>query len=230
MYKAVSLLLLVFLTASCTTHKKTAEHRTRIVEEIKTWYVAPYQVDCTGVGPQKCLLVKHALDARWQNFYSPIEGFDFETGNSYILKVKETPVTNPPADASAIRYELLEIVEKSEVKQPLQSLYDIWGVIRVNGENRLAQQIPQTIEINTNQMTIMGEAGCNNYRGHLNVDEPSNKINFINIVSTRKTCPYQQQENDFLKALESIDAFYRYNQNLLLISNGQVVIQARHID
>ncbi len=226
----ITLLMFSLLIGCHTTQQTVTENNTRTVEVIKTYYVAPYQVDCMGVGPQKCVLVKHAINARWQNFYAPIQGFEFESGFSYILKVKETPIENPPADGSSIQYELIEIQEKSEINQPLQSIYDIWGVIKVNGEDRMSQGIMQTIEINTDKMTVLGEAGCNGYQGVITADNASNTITFSKMLSTLKICPNQTQEDAFLKALQSVDSYYRYNQNLLLISEGHIVIEARRMD
>ena len=224
-------LFIFSLVISCTTSKKNVSEKSiRTVEIVKTYFVAPYQVDCMGIGPQKCLLVKHAINSSWENFYATIEGFSFESGYSYILKVRETPIENPPADASSIHYELVEIIEKSKITQPLQSIYDIWGVIRVNGADQLSQGIMQTIEINTHKMTALGEAGCNSYQCTIENQADSNTLTFKQIISTQKTCPHQTAENTFLKTLESVDNFYRYNQTLLLLSHGQVVIEARRMD
>jgi len=230
MKHAFVLLLILTLSLGCATTKKTPAESHRTVEIIKTYFVAPYAVACTGVAPQECLLVKHAIQAPWQNFYSTIQGFTFESGFSYILKVRETPLENPPADASSIRHELVEIVEKSTVNQPLQTLYDIWGVMKVSGEEQLSQGIFQTLEINTEKMTVLGEAGCNSYQGSIQADEISNGLIFKDILSTMSICPNQKQEDAFLKALQSVDAYYRYNQYLLLLSKGQVVIEARRMD
>jgi len=226
----ITLLMILLLVGCQTTKQSVSENHTHTVEVINTYYIAPYQVDCIGVGPQKCFLIKQAINAPWQNFYSHIQGFEFETGYSYILKVKETPIENPPADGSSIHYELTEILEKHEVNQALQSIYDIWGVTKVNGEDRLSQGIMQTIEINTHKMTVLGEAGCNGYQGIIKADSTSNGICFSKMLSTLKICPNQKQEDAFLKALQSVDTYYRYNQNLLLISEGHVVIEARRID
>ncbi|MBI9061260.1 MAG: DUF4377 domain-containing protein [Marinilabiliaceae bacterium] len=117
--KQIFITILIFsLLIACQPTKQTvSQNNKRTVEVIKTYYVAPYQVGCMGVGPQKCLLVKHAINAPWQNFYSTIQGFEFESGFSYILKVKETAIENPPADGSSNQYDLIEVLEKSEITQ-----------------------------------------------------------------------------------------------------------------
>ena len=81
-----------------------------------TLYVDSEQVDCVGVAPQKCLRVKTDPDGEWQLFYAPIEGFEYEEGFVYELKVNSFDVPNPPADGSSIRYELVEVVSKEAVE------------------------------------------------------------------------------------------------------------------
>ena len=53
----------------------------------KTLYVAHYLTDCTGVGPQKCMLIKENIEDDFSYFYDNIAGFDFEEGFNYTLKV-----------------------------------------------------------------------------------------------------------------------------------------------
>ncbi|PHR64625.1 MAG: DUF4377 domain-containing protein [Alcanivorax sp.] len=78
-------------------------------------YVAPYGTACIGVGAMECLRVKEEGDANWQLFYNHIEGFAYEEGFQYTLRVKVEEVASPPADGSSLRYTLLEVVEKKPV-------------------------------------------------------------------------------------------------------------------
>ena len=87
--------------------------------EEKTIFVGPEKAECVGVGPMECYLVKENPEDEWQYFYDPIEGFEWEAGYTYELRVAVYPVENPPADASSLRYELLEVVDK--VETPAQS-------------------------------------------------------------------------------------------------------------
>ena len=84
-------------------------------EETKSVFIGPELVDCVGVGPQKCMLIRESTDSDWMNFYDKIDGFDFESGYKYVLKVKVSKVDNPPADASSLNYELIEIISKNQV-------------------------------------------------------------------------------------------------------------------
>ncbi|AZG13638.1 DUF4377 domain-containing protein [Cupriavidus pauculus] len=80
----------------------------------KIVYLDSQRVECTGVGKMQCYRWRESPDAPWQLWYGPIEGLDFEPGVGYKLRVREYQVPNPPADASAIRWQLLEVVERRQ--------------------------------------------------------------------------------------------------------------------
>jgi heat shock protein HslJ len=75
--------------------------------------VGPELVDCVGVGPQKCYQVKARPEDEYRLFYSPIQGFEYEPGYVYQLTVRVEPIANPPADASAYSYTLVEVISKT---------------------------------------------------------------------------------------------------------------------
>ncbi len=79
----------------------------------QTLYVNSELVDCEGAGPQKCMQVRRAPDEDWELFYDQIEGFTFEPGFTYELQVRVTPAQHVPADASSLRYTLVEVIDKS---------------------------------------------------------------------------------------------------------------------
>ena len=78
-----------------------------------TLYVNSELVDCVGVAVQQCMLVRENPNSDWKNFYDHIDGFEFQNGYEYKLKIKITEIKNPPADASSLKYSLLEILEKN---------------------------------------------------------------------------------------------------------------------
>lgn len=90
----------------------------------------------TGIGEGKHLvyLVQEAGEIggeQWNFMYEPIEGFDFEPGYVYDLRLKKQAVPNPPQDGSSVRYILLNVISKTPV--PEDENFDIrlkWG-----GEN-----------------------------------------------------------------------------------------------
>lgn len=78
-----------------------------------TLYVAPEELPCVGVGPRTCLQVREDPGEMWENFYDPIEGFTFEPGFFYELRVRRYDVEHIPADGSSYRWVLIEIVSKT---------------------------------------------------------------------------------------------------------------------
>ncbi len=81
--------------------------------EVLTLFVAPQLVECFGVAPQTCMLVKESPDADWTYFYDSIEGFEFEPGFFYELRAERHRVETPPADGSSFRYVLRQLVSKT---------------------------------------------------------------------------------------------------------------------
>lgn len=84
-----------------------AEGRERIV------HVAGQRAPCSGVAPMLCLQVRTQPGAAWELHYGEIEGFDWQVGVEYVIRVREYAVDNPPADGSSLRWVLEEVLERS---------------------------------------------------------------------------------------------------------------------
>ena len=61
------------------------------------------------------MLVKEHPDDEYTLFYNQIQGFDFQQGFEYELRIQEETVENPPAGGSSIRWILVEEVSKTEL-------------------------------------------------------------------------------------------------------------------
>ncbi|QXB29095.1 DUF4377 domain-containing protein [Aeromonas sp. FDAARGOS 1405] len=82
------------------------------VQQGETLYINSQLVDCVGVGPMQCMQVRSDEQQPWTLFYQQIEGFQFEPGYQYQLTVSKEQLTNVPADASSLRYQLIKVVSK----------------------------------------------------------------------------------------------------------------------
>jgi hypothetical protein len=82
---------------------------------VKTLFVRETKVDCSGEGPRKCLQVRESEKDEWTLFYSSIEGFSYEEGTKYELRVATESVARPPQDTASVKYKLIEIVSKQKV-------------------------------------------------------------------------------------------------------------------
>ncbi|MDE4919146.1 META and DUF4377 domain-containing protein [Cupriavidus sp. Met-2] len=82
----------------------------------KIVYIDSQRVECSGVGKMQCYRWRESPEAPWQLWYGPIEGLDFEPGVSYKLRVREYQVPNLLADAVSIRWQLLDVEERTRAK------------------------------------------------------------------------------------------------------------------
>ena len=69
--------------------------------------------DDKGKYPMICLRVMDEdFPGEWRNLpMTAIEGFEYEIGHMYTLKVRRTILANPPADASSYTYRLIAVLE-----------------------------------------------------------------------------------------------------------------------
>lgn len=64
-------------------------------------------------GSMEGMKIKEDTGNEWRVVhFQSIDGFSYEKGHSYTLKVEKTHLGNPPADGSNIRYRLLEVLSK----------------------------------------------------------------------------------------------------------------------
>jgi hypothetical protein len=104
MKKLALLLALVFCMLSC--------ENNNLLDNEKTLIIASKKVDCVGLNPQKCLLVKESSQQNWEYFYDSIAGFTYEEGFEYEILVSEKEIKNPPQDTSSIETVLIKVLSK----------------------------------------------------------------------------------------------------------------------
>jgi hypothetical protein len=110
---ALIILILMSLSVFITElhHQRTRPAPPNIME----LFVGPKKIDCVGVAPQKCLVANN------KTWYDPIEGFEYEEGYTYLLKVKKGLRKEPiPADVSKYTYTLKKIISKIEFATGIQ--------------------------------------------------------------------------------------------------------------
>ncbi len=186
----------------------------------KTLYVGPVMRDCVGVAPMKCYMVREDPNGPWTNFFNTIQGFSFEPGYNYTLRVRVTDAPQPiPADASSKVYTLLEVVSKTPapVTSPETSLAGTaWTLTAMAGQPPVSSPSPVTIEFGLDGR-VSGSAGCNRYSA--TYTEEAGKLQVGQGASTRMMCPapgVMEQEATYLKALAGTLAFARDGDRLTL--------------
>jgi len=194
--KFISIFILGLLLQSCSTLKN------------ETFWVSGTKSDCSaGAGKLKCLNVhkgKNLEDAKWENFYAPIEGFQFEEGYLKKIKVKAEKIDNPPADGSSIKYRLVKELEK-KVDYRVK-VGGKWILSEINDQAIDSSIALPEMEIMLSQMKISGTGGCNNYTGEI-AKLTSSTISFGNIANTNRACFNKNIEKDYFTALNATNTF-----------------------
>ncbi|MCO5189114.1 MAG: LysM peptidoglycan-binding domain-containing protein [Anaerolineae bacterium] len=86
-----------------------------------TLYVAPYTTPCVIDGQSRqCLVVADLPEGPYYTFFNTINGFSYQPGYQYELRVKET-VTVSSNGQQTITYDLVQIINQTPVTQPTPS-------------------------------------------------------------------------------------------------------------
>ena len=205
-----------------------------------TAWVGPELVDCVGVAPQQCMQIKTNPDGEYTLFYDQIDGFDFQEGYEYEIQVLVEPVANPPADGSALKYTLVEVVSQTPVTvgQAEEGVMPITEDLALEGptwlldsyrdiEGNMTARLPQTrVTINFAAGEVSGTAGCNNYFGPYQVD--GNSLTIGPLGSTMMMCIQDDtatQETAFLANLGNVASYDIVNNQLQLIdAEGNTIL------
>jgi heat shock protein HslJ len=221
--KSIFVAFLLLLTSS--THAMTNE---------STFWINSFTVQCEGVAPMTCLQVQESdipEPGKWNNFYSRIEGFTYEAGYLYKLRIRKEMLENVPADASSIRYVLVEVLEKT--RDPKININDIWAVTAIQGEpvdmHQKRQKDP-LIEISLSAMSVMGNDGCNNFNGTIS-KFGDGVVEFGPIAVTRKMCLDMSVPNKFNSAIQQVRKYRLEPGRLVFLdTDGNELIACKKID
>ena len=191
-------------------------------QEEKTLFVGPNLVGCVGVAPQMCMLVRETPEDPWKYFYDQIEGFQYEEGNLYELKVIAETVENPPADSSSLKLKLVEIVSQTPVTAELTS--ETWILEKLSEQPPLPKS--EITAIFNADGSLYGSAGCNSYTSSYQVG--GDTITIQPAATTRMSCPetgIMDQEAKYLLSLEAVKTFEIIGYRLSLKdADGKVTV------
>ncbi len=181
-----------------------------------TLYVGPNREPCMGVAPQLCLLVKENPEDEYSLFYSTIEGFDFEPGFEYELLVNKQTVPNPPADASAFRWTLIEVVSKTPVAPGAELEGTTWQLIAFLDENGMLTMSGAESTLLLQDGEAGGQGGCNMFFAPYTLD--GSQLSFGPVGSTMMACEEGAMAQE-----------QTYFANLVKIASYQVVGSQLHL-
>jgi heat shock protein HslJ len=219
---------------------QTEEVETISGGEVITMFVGPELLDCVGTGPQTCMQVKLNPESNYTLFYDQIEGFEFEPGYEYELRVLVEPVENPPADASSLKYTLVEEVSRTPVTADSVTTEDettsddfmlegsTWTLLSyVAPDGQPTDMLPDTrITAEFKDDQISGSAGCNRYFGSYETD--GNSLTIGPAGSTMMFCSPEEnmlQETAYLATLSTVASYEIISDQLhLQNANGDTIL------
>lgn len=220
--------LLLMMLAACQPVQDTRSSVSAAREA--TFYVGPELGDCVGVAPMKCMLVRENLNNEYQFFYSEIEGFTFEPGYTYELRVRIEPVANAPADASSLKYTLVEMVSKELAEEGAMESATLegptWQLTAVSDGSGVLTDAPAGVEATAlfEEGRVGGSSGCNRYSAGYTLDGAS--LTIMPGPMTMMACPEPQMtvEQQFMAALAATASHQIDGDQLALLNaDGQTV-------
>lgn len=198
-------------------------------------WVNSSKIDCESVGVTTCFQVKKDAEAKaaiWELLYADIEGFDYEPGHLYKLKVSITELDpeKVPADASTKQYKLIEVIEK-KLDERL-AIHDIWVLQTIVGETYQldSDQEQPRIEFNLNKGRMMGKGVCNSIGADLKVPK-AGAIEIGPIITTKMACPNYEVESKLTQALSQAVSYKVVSGTLSLHDKeGQELLNFKKVD
>ncbi len=187
------------------------------------FWVSGVKTECTnGIAKTECLNIYKGEDSNnpvWENFHSHIKGFKFEEGYMQKIKVKEIKLKEKdiPADASSVKYELVEVLEKQ--KDTRAELNGTWTLTQINNTTiKTGTPIP-SITIDLTKRKLSANGGCNSFAGEIESITKS-EITLGIIIGTKRACLNKNIENDFRKALDNIKAYQVQDETLTFFNES----------
>ncbi len=105
--KKIPIITLILLSLTIGCNRDEADH-------IEILTIGPYRTDCVGAHPQECYLEYNEEAEAWHFFYEAIQGFEYEEGYIYTLKVSLHERPEGIQDVGRYAYRLVEVISKEE--------------------------------------------------------------------------------------------------------------------
>lgn len=184
-------------------------------------YVADHYDDAN----QKLMLVKLHEKDDWKAVNVAIEGFQYEEGFTYKLKVKGKKIDFLNASFPK-KLQLIAVMSKEKVKniepQSINSMDGAWEVIAIKDFENTTGRNP-TFKINGSE--ISGNNACNSFGGNIQKKDNQN-IKFAGLFSTKMFCVETAQlETQFMNALNKVEKYQNTGDILNLLDvDGKILM------
>jgi len=85
-------------------------------QQKKFYIYKEHLTDCQGMFIQKCMLIKNEIGDEWEYFYDFIKGFNYKEGFRYKINVKIIDIVGSAKDSPSMKYQLINIIEKINLR------------------------------------------------------------------------------------------------------------------
>lgn len=160
-------------------------------------------LEITNIAKTLRLCSDDTYEDKFMNLFNQVKSYDIEQSRLIFKDASGKPI--------------LAFSEEESTPNQVR-IYDIWNAVRVGGYpiNRMVT-VPR-FEVNTQDMKIYGNDGCNEYFG--SITQLSNTaITIENIGSTRKMCPDMEFPERYMTALKQVKG-YDFEENILILKNA----------
>lgn len=218
--KTFAIVLTVLILQACGTKKNAGT-------ENKMLWISGYKTECNaGAGKAACLVVSSESDlaeAKWDYFFSAIEGFNFEPGFLQKIEVQVIALSanQVAADRSSLRYKLVKVLEKR--KDPRLELQGDWTLTKMNDVVLKASDAMPFLQIDLFKNQVSGSDGCNSFSNIIQKVSLSS-IDFGQVISTLKACKDISTATEFDQAFVTIKSYNVVDNVLYLLNEKKKVI------
>lgn len=77
------------------------------------WLIRPHRVRGEGEGPMQFLEVRRHPGGAWERMPDEIDGYDHREGEQAEIEVRISPVADPPAGGSSLRFQCTRIIRRN---------------------------------------------------------------------------------------------------------------------
>ncbi len=109
--------------------------------------------------------------------------------------------------------------QKAQLASEVYTIKDAyWSLVSLEGQDVQRPQDTKTafIRFQENENDVHGFTGCNKFFGKY--EEGGERLQLVNLSTTRMACPDMEQENKLMNVLRSVDS-YRITDNILILYN-----------
>lgn len=135
-----------------------------------------------------------------------------QNGNEYYLDFLKTDGTN----LMTLRKANLEFID------------GIWKITEINGNSSKLKNKNYELALDITEMKLHGNIGCNTVNGTILLDATkNNSITFLDLRSTKMSCPDTELELEILIALESVEKYRKEDDKTLYLydKNGKKLLE-----